>query len=192
MKRLFTADWHVGELPAANTHSLLRVKPNEVLVEEWINLVNSKLTEEDELWFIGDLAINLDDLDFIKRINAKLIVILGDKELENKNFSYNEFLQKKAEITNEKDFIYFLRKEIEINGITFQVMHKPVDCLKTDMPSICGHVHGIWRTQKSNTGQPLLNVGIDAWGQLVTEELIMHQYNAVIKGYYDSNCFINL
>jgi hypothetical protein len=34
-------------------------------------------------------------------------------------------------------------------------------------------------------GQPIINVGIDAWGGLVSEKFIAHQYDAVTKHYDD-------
>jgi hypothetical protein len=71
--------------------------------------------------------------------------------------------------------------------------HKPVDLMgyAQHMPSLCGHVHGIWRTQCMPNGEPIINVGIDAWGGLVSEKFILHQYDAITKGYYDQNARVD-
>lgn len=190
-KKWFTSDWHAGEVAAPQNHSFCRPRPTNIMIMEWIKECRAKLTPDDELWFVGDLGLQLSDLPIYKKLpECHKILVLGDKEYNNVHFSQQEFAREEASLHLFDEVHRF--HHVEIDGIQFFVAHKPEDCMNVNSPALCGHIHGIWRTQKMNNGQPIINVGIDAWHQLVSEELIMHQYHAVMKAYYDGNCFINL
>lgn len=191
-KTYFSADLHNGEQPTPNTHSFLRPGNTNELVLQWIKQCQQTLKPEDTLVLVGDLAIQLADLDVYAQLPAcRKILVLGDKEYANKNFSREECLAKLASMGTFDSIVAYTT--VTIGDVEFFVSHKPTDCFNQPLPAICGHIHGIWRTQKMNNSQPIINVGADAWGfQLVSEEYLMHQYTAVSKGYYDNNCFINL
>lgn len=191
-KKFFTSDWHAGEVAAPENHSYCRPRPTSVMIEEWLKECHKRLTPDDELWFVGDLGLRLTDLTVYQRLPVcRKILVLGDKEYNSIHFTMQEFAKKETQLCLF-DEVHTRSVYTQIGDTTFFVAHKPEDCMDENKPAICGHVHGIWRTQKMNNGHPIINVGIDAWGQLVSEELIMHQYHAVMKGYYDGNCFINL
>ena len=197
MARFFTSDWHIGEQPAPNTHSFLRPKPTEVLAEEWLKQCHDLIKPEDTLYVVGDLAVTLADLSFYVRLpKCEKIFILGDKETDNKNFTVQEYFDKMVETFGKcEDCINWsspLKWGINIGEHSFRVAHKPTDLFYYDDPAICGHVHGIWRTQCMPNGRPIINVSIDAWGGIVSEEMILHQYNAITKGYYDKNARVDL
>src|SRR3989344_918694 len=191
MSYIFTSDWHAGEGMTPNTHSYLRPQPTNVMISGWLKMCRERIGEADTLVFLGDLGIILEDLKIYKKLPKchKKILVMGDKEYNNKNFTKSEFLAFAQKIkifdTIVESFV------IEINGQTYYLSHKPVDCVEycrsNNVAAICGHIHGIWRTSRMPNGQPIVNVGIDAWGGLVTEDFIIHQYNAITKGYYDRN-----
>lgn len=199
MKYFFTSDWHVGEAQTPNTHSFLRPRPTDVMAEEWLADLKSKITPEDTLVFVGDLGIQLSDVNFFKRLpECRKILILGDKEYASKNFTEDEITKY---VIHEKIFDEtYYRYRLKIQGIDFVIAHKPSDCFGQGLPAICGHVHGIWRSAEmpkdlepdvvSHDKLPIINVGIDVWGGLVSEEFIIHQYNAITK-YYDDEAFPN-
>lgn len=188
MKRLFTADWHANELPAPHTHSFLRGDNTNNIIKKLIAKINE--INPEEVVFVGDVSVDIQGFEILKKINPKirLVLIIGDKESSSRNYSFQDLkasgaLDIFAEVCESKI--------ININGIDFAVAHKPVDVLDFEGPSLCGHVHGIWRTQKKPNGQPIINVGMDAWSlEPVSEEWIMHQYGAVTKGYYDKNALV--
>lgn len=190
MKYWFTADWHNGEIQAPHTHSFLRPKPTDIMVLRWLEEVIEKVKPEDTIVFVGDLGIELKDYEFYKLLPpCKKYLVLGDKEYNSKHFTEQQCLEY---IESLNVFTVIEREMIlNIHNQNFQISHKPSDCFETPLPAICGHIHGIWRTQKMNNGFPIINVGIDSWGQIVSEELLMHQYNAVAKGYYDHEAYIN-
>ena len=194
MSKFFTSDWHIGEQATPNTDSFLRPRPTEVMAEEWLVQCEAIIKPDDDLYLLGDLAITLDDWEFYKRLpKCKIHIICGDKETGGKNYDFQALDRK---IREEFDNVVYFTAEcgfVEIGGMSWRMEHKPEELLRYAlyMPSLCGHVHGIWRTQCMPNGEPIINVSIDAWGGLVTEEHIMHQYNAIKKGYYDRNARVD-
>lgn len=186
-KKYLTSDWHIGEQPTPNTHSFLRPRLTELLVPEWIKQCREVIQPEDTLIFLGDVGITLADLAACGDLpDCRKTLILGDKEYSNKNFDKAAFLAE-----NKRLGIFDTVAEnatIEIAGREYFLSHKPVDCLQQPLPALCGHIHGIWRSARMPNGQPIINVGIDAWGGLVKEEFVEHQYNAIAK-FYDANAF---
>ena len=197
MANYFTSDWHIGELAAQNTHSLLRPKPTEIMANSWLTQCHRTLEPHDTLYILGDLAITLDDLWFYGRLpKCNKHIILGDKET-NSTFTTFEWGRELTaiQLAHDPENCWCVSKywEVDIDGISFCLTHKPVDCMGFALakPGICGHVHGIWRTQCMPNGESIINVSIDAWGGIVSEEMIIHQYNAIKKGYYDKNARVD-
>jgi calcineurin-like phosphoesterase family protein len=187
-----TADWHIGEASTPNTHSFLRPRPTAVMVPEWLQMCHDKLTPDDTLVFLGDTGITLTDVDVLGHLPpCRKILILGDKETNSKYFTTRTLVRRVSALHMFDDV--FESRVMLIAGREWYLAHKPSDCVKrctteAVMPALCGHVHGIWRSQKMPTGQPIINVGIDAWGGLVSETFIAHQYDAITK-YYDNEAF---
>lgn len=188
----FTSDWHIGEEQNPCTHSYLRPYPTSIMVQYWLQQCHERLKPEDELVFVGDVGITLADLGVLRSLpECEKILVLGDKETNSAHFTLSEYEVRNRELGIFNSVTDTLT--LEINGRDYFVAHKPEDCLpycaSENMAAICGHVHGIWRTQRLPNGLPIINVGIDAWGGLVSEDFIDHQYDCVTKGYYDVNCF---
>ncbi|MDR2540726.1 MAG: hypothetical protein LBD11_02860 [Candidatus Peribacteria bacterium] len=195
-KKFFTSDWHTGEVPEnvpyfPATHSYLRPQRTDVLISQWIQTCHEKVDSSDTLYFLGDMAIQLTDLEVYKDLPAcHKVLVMGDKEYASKHFREEQFLEeiKKLDIFNE----IIKNGEVRVGEVDWFMSHKPTDCLLQEKPALCGHVHGIWRTQAMKNGQPIINVGVDAWFGLVSEDFVIHQYNAITKGYYDRDARIDL
>lgn len=186
-----TSDWHIGEQAAPYNYSHLRPRPTEVMVEEWMAECHDRLTASDTLIFLGDAGLTLEDFSLLRRLpECERILILGNKEDENPHFSLEQLTARNAQLGIFSEIHKSL--QMTISGIPFFLGHKPRDCVSatagTQLPALCGHIHGTWRSQQMPNGQPILNVGIDAWHQLVSERLILHQYDAVMQ-HYDDDCF---
>ena len=188
MSRIFlTSDWHSGEQPTHNTHSFLRPRTTVLMVAQWLEQCREVIKAEDTLIFLGDLGITLDDLAMYTNLpSCHKVLVLGDKEYANKNFDKASFLAENQRLGIFNTVIE--NTVMEIAGREYFLSHKPTDCLAQPLPALCGHVHGIWRSAKMPNGQPIINVGIDAWGGLVSEAFIEHQYNAISK-FYDLDAF---
>lgn len=196
-RNFWTADWHLNEASAPHTHSFLRPfqpNPNENLLDKLYGLKD--LTEYDTLYHLGDVAVDIEGwkycVEFMKNIPCKKVLIQGDKELSNKNCSWEEIEPYAKECFDE--ILYTGILNLSFGDVL--LVHKPVDGLLNlpESPIICGHIHGSARVQKFavQNNRPIINVGIDAWCyQIVSEERLEHQYNALTKGYYDDNVFIN-
>jgi len=175
----FTADWHIGEAQTPNTHSFLRPRPTEVMVEEWLLHCSEVLKPEDRLICLGDMILELEHfaaLGALPKCQTKLLV-LGDKEHRHNHLA----LLEKAQAAGFTAVVNTWT--LPIAGRDWFLSHKPSDCFGQALPALCGHVHGIWRSSQMPNGQPIINVGIDAWGGLVSEECITHQYTAITKHY---------
>lgn len=189
--KYFTADWHINEISAPNTHTFLRPKDFNLGLPS--NLVWPEFQPEDEFYFLGDMAIDLAGLEFgckwiAENVPCKKIFVLGDKETANKNFT----LQEAKNIIYEYFDDWSTDDSVVIDGSRVALVHKPIDMKDvSEFSGIVGHIHGVARVLKTKSNNALVNVGIDAWCfQIVPETWIQHQITAVTKGYYDENCFI--
>lgn len=184
-KLWFTSDWHKGEASTPNTHSFLRPYPTAECVAMWVSQIKRVVPIGDTIVFVGDVAIQLQDLHILNVLSEyKVVLVLGDKETGEKNYKYTDFVDFMN--LNYPSIPVYENLNVEVNGREYFVAHKPEDCLKQNLPSICGHIHGIWRTAQMPNNEAIINVSVDAWGGIVSEEFIEHQYNAITK-YYDIN-----
>ncbi len=182
-----TADWHIGEKAAWDTASYLRPRPTEVMVEEWLADCHDKLRPDDTLIMVGDMVIASEYIATLSRLpHCHKVFITGDKEQRIGDAVVLEKL-----ITRCGIHVLCNQTCWPIADRDWFITHKPSDCLEQSngLPALCGHVHGAWRTSRMPNSRPIINVGIDAWGGLVSEAMIAHQYDCVTKGYYDKNCF---
>ena len=122
-KQFFTADWHAGE----DDFTLLREESNKNLLEKWLKECHRKISSDDTLYLIGDLAISLNDLNIYKELpKCNKILILGNKEYDCEFASQKEISEKLQSINVfnqiEKNMI------IECQGMKRFLAHKPEDC----------------------------------------------------------------
>ena len=169
----FTSDTHFGDTRLDLFHrDMLGLSPNQMDILIISKL--SKLTKNDTLYHLGDVALSEQSLLYINNIKCKKVLIRGNYDQEDK---INQDLLNEcfSEIYDELD--------ITIQGINFYLNHYPSKC-KEDKFNLTGHIHGLWRVQRN-----MINVGCDIWHfEPVSEDKIIFTHTA-IKKYYDENVF---
>ena len=183
MKTFFTSDPHFDD-PRLNLfgRDILFDTARQVdnhIIKRW----NKTVSQEDEVFVLGDAALSKKGLQKFSRLNGKKILIKGNyDEPETAKYKVSGKLLRKY-----FDFVVDTG-EIEITLIdgtkeTVFLNHFPTLC-KKDMFNITGHIHGLWKVQRN-----MINVGLDAWHFTpVSEERIAFQING-IRNHYDQNVF---
>lgn len=186
MKRLnfFSADLHVGENPAKGNPSYYRPMLPEFYQQQFLEQCHRQIRRTDRLYLVGDLVTQLKYLEFYQQLpDCELYIFLGNKEKKLPDF----IAEAQKILARDTSRVEFIRdwKVVDISGRLWRIGHRPEDiaALEPALPCICGHVHGFWRTRQLKNGQPIINVGVDAWSHaLVTEEFINLQYEGVMNG----------
>ena len=161
---------------------------NEKIIEIW----NNQAKEDDVIYHLGDFVnYNKIDADFkerlklIKKINAKVILILGNNE---KRILENEFAG------NFEDFKNYLIKcgfydvfqnkaKVNIGENSFNLVHCPVDADKSTVYNLFGHIHKCSFVKKYG-----FNVGVDNhYFKLFSEKDILELYTRL--KFYDENVY---
>lgn len=173
--RYFTSDWHLGDKRIEEEYDPF-FRPFDDTVDndnEIIINAQKSLTEDDELWHLGDVAIDRNRIKLIGEINCKRkILVTGNHDID-----------KLEELAKYFDKILF-DSVMDIYGIRCYLNHYPLNKIDP-MFNIVGHVHGLWKVKRN-----AVNVGVDCWHFMpVSEKMISFIYNA-IKNHYDENVFV--
>lgn len=194
MKKWFTSDWHLGEEPARNTHSFLRPKNFNIGLPD--NLIWPDYNEITEFYFLGDMAVDLPNLELgcrwirDKLPNTCLHFVYGDKETNNKNFRAEQAKEIIDKYFDHHGYVDYLTTMLEDNMVTINLVHKPEDISNNAFHNVVGHIHGTKRIERLPNTRLFINVGIDAWCfQIVPEDWITHQIIAGTR-FYDENIFL--
>lgn len=197
MAKFWTADWHIDDEYGPGSHTFLRPKPTAQLADEWLNECYRLITQDDELYLLGDMASNIQNWKFYDDLpDCRLFIMYGNREDKINNFE-EELYKRLGRHRNRMTILGRHSSAVEcvtVDDATWRMSHLPVNLFgfSAPHPSLCGHVHGTWRTQCLSDGMPIINVGIDAWGRLVTEDHLRHERTALEKGYYDINVRVDL
>lgn len=186
MAKFFSADLHVGEGPTPGTPTYYRWGPPEAFQRHFLDLCHKQISKNDDLYLIGDLVCSVQDIKFYDQLpDCRLHIVCGNKEKRIENFADETF--KRLSSRRNRMEIIAETLVIETNDRIWRLIHRPEDILKYPvlLPTLCGHEHGFWRTKKLPNGEPIINVGIDAWGNLVSEEFIELQHQGVKSGKFD-------
>lgn len=173
----FTSDWHFNETritPEFNPF-FRPFKSVEEQNETMISRINEVVSEDDELYHVGDVSIDLDGIDLMSRIKCKnRTLILGNYDLDKPE----KMPLLKKQFDTILDSVY-----INYEGTSLYLNHYPVNAVK-DAFNIVGHIHGLWKVQPN-----MVNVGVDAWHyRPVSMTEILFVKNAIEK-HYDKNVF---
>lgn len=180
----FSADLHVGENPARGNPSYYRPLPPEFYQQQFLDQCHRQIRHTDKLYLVGDLVTELKYLEFYNQLpDCDLCIFLGNKEQRIPNF----LTEAKRILAHHLDRLELVPdwRAVEISGRLWRIGHRPEEIagLEPALPCICGHVHGFWRTRQLKNGQPIINVGVDAWDHaLVTEEFVNLQYEGIMNG----------
>lgn len=192
MSKFFSADLHVGEIPAPGNPSYYRGFSPEELQRHFLAQCHAQIGINDELYLLGDLITDAKYLQFYDQLpDCRLFIICGNKEQHIENFADEAFKRLPNHRNRLEVFTGF--QFVGIGGRTWHIAHRPKDVIgfSVPMPALCAHAHGFWRTRQLSNGEPLINVGIDAWcGNIVSEKIIQLQYEGVTSGKF--NHILNL
>jgi calcineurin-like phosphoesterase family protein len=181
-KRFFISDTHFNDerlnLYARNLLFKNAEEVNEHIIKTWNNTVG----ENDLVYHLGDVSMDLKGLEILNKLNGKKILIKG-----NYDIPISEGGTSKFEINDKVLLKYFSKVydelEITIGDKNVYLNHFPVNT-KEDVFCIVGHIHGLWKCQRN-----AINVGVDCWHFTpVSEDLIKFQMGG-IKNHYDQNFF---
>ena len=172
-QHLITADLHLGH----NLVSGLRGFNNADSHDEWLlTRISEQLTATTTLWILGDVAMRLDALKQLRELPGKLNLVSGNHDYSwhrrSKPASVRRALKMNAEhyapVFSEVYTSGHLRyldgkgRAVIMSHLPASGDHKTVDRYQDrrpqlgDLPILCGHVHGAWRTKGRQ-----LNVGVD-------------------------------
>lgn len=174
--KYFTADFHFGE---ERLEIMQRpFSSTEEMHKEIIKNFSEILTEDDELYILGDVCNknHPETLGLLDNIPGKKILIRGNHD---------------AEITDEEFAKYFDKIITEGEGILLKC--DGIDCYATHYPTrglpqyfnLVGHIHSAWKVQLN-----MLNVGVDVnhWGP-VPENRIKFLFET-ITDFYDEDVWV--
>lgn len=174
MAKYFTSDWHLNENRIKDFNPFFR--PFESIEEQnrtIIENVNKFVREDDTLYVLGDVAIDIDGVSLLDGINCRnLVLIAGNYDVDK----LDELKRYFSDIKEEMD--------LAVGNLQCYLNHYPVNHVK-DRFNIVGHIHSLWKVKPN-----MVNVGVDAWHfRPVSENEIMFIHNA-INNYYDENVFV--
>lgn len=191
-----------GSMDAAFSQDM--TEPVNFMNETIINNINEFVTEEDELWLLGDLAMgNVDyTLKLPQRFRTRNLVLVAgnhDRCHPYNGTKHEKWVERYKDDTKAK-VLHLAETSLMLNnGMEVVVNHFPFPSSEEARPRkekngkviedkfaswrpvdtgdnwlLCGHVHEKWRQQGRQ-----INVGIDAWGgRPVSEEEIIELLTA--------------
>jgi calcineurin-like phosphoesterase family protein len=170
--RYFSSDFHFGDERLNLFGRDLIAKNSEDIDNLIITNYNNIITDDDTVYFNGDVAVTLDGLKKVSLLKGYKILIKGNYDQQFTQEQLSEYFHEIYE-----------NKIIDINGEPVFINHYPTNCLE-ELFNITAHVHGVWKVQRN-----MVNVGVDAWHfQPVSEDMIIFQMNG-IRNHYDINVF---
>ncbi len=180
----FTSDSHWNETritPSFNPF-FRPFKSVEEQNERMLANINSTVNEDDELYHLGDVSIDVAGIEFMDRVKCKnRTLILGNYDVD-----IPEKMPLLQAAFNGQVHDSIVR---QFDGTTMYLNHYPTNGAKHSavMPhalNIVGHIHGLWKVQPN-----MINVGLDAWHfKPVSLNEILFIKNA-IENHYDDNVF---
>lgn len=159
----FTADLHFGEEEIIERESRPFENTKE-MEDAFVNNVNKVASKDDTLYVLGDWInynsqrkSDLSAFEIVKRIDPKVILIMGNNEQRFLDEMFNGDLKAMREAVINMGFSDLLPEDdVKIGGETFHLIHRPTDH-KEGCMNLFGHTHrctGLWKSFG-------LNVGID-------------------------------
>lgn len=171
--KYFTSDTHFGhaniirycQRPFASVAEM-----DAVMIQN----IQSTLTEDDELYFLGDWSMSYHQYTLIRRLKfCHLYFILGNHDHANK-------LTKQLALDGLTERVSISKNlTIDLNGRPIHLVHRPLEAADS-MATLCGHVHEKWLKQSPGAviteykyhgkvaprtiNHPILNVGVDQHG----------------------------
>lgn len=145
----FTSDQHFGH---ANIIKYCNrpFENHQQMDKEIIKRYNSKVTNDDIVYFLGDLTLHKHDIvgNLLKNLKGNKILILGNHD-SLKPFDYIDL-----GFTTVHTAL-----EISTTSGNFILVHDPaISQVDRSKQFLCGHIHDLFKSQKN-----CINVGVDVW-----------------------------
>ncbi len=184
--KYFTSDTHFGHsnvIGYCNRPFHTVETMNQTILDNFREV----LTEDDELYFLGDWSMHPKYYELIREIPFKhLYFVYGNHDRFKKLKELSEFPEFAGRVTIGKTMV------CSLGAVDFFLVHRPMDASVTS-PTLCGHVHEKWLFQQPGATiqeyryhgpsvprtleQPVLNVGVDVHDfRLVSEAYILEWY----------------
>ena len=174
MAKFFTSDWHLNEdriTPKFNPffRSFASVEEQNKTI---IDNCNAMVGEDDELFHIGDVSIDIAGCALLDQIKCKRRTLIIGNYDDDKLFELGKYFNTIQRVSC-----------INIGDRQYRLNHYPAKAV-AGMMNIVGHIHGLWKVQPG-----IINVGVDAWNfKPLSEAEILFITEAMGK-HYDENVF---
>lgn len=167
MAIFFTADTHFGlnDYEGTIARDFRPFKTPKEMSRKIIKIWNKQAGKNDVIYHLGDfINYNFKDkesyvecLKLVKKIKAKVILILGNNEKRVLRYEFNDDFKKFKEFLLNIDFadVYEDDLYLELGGYKFYLNHYPKNH-KDGYINLFGHIHGTGFVKKYG-----FNIGID-------------------------------
>lgn len=178
MKQFITSDLHfdhrriIEYCPLSRGHLSSVDEMNEELIQKY----NSKVTEEDHTYILGDIGFGKPErtMEFLKRLNGTKTIILGnhDRKLQSSSI-FNEPIQRRLAGIVEVDNYKTINQTVggaKYGVVLFHFRIAAWDGMHHGSIHLFGHAHG------STPDQPgrCMDIGVD------TNDLYPYELNQVV------------
>ncbi len=181
MKRLFTADWHVGH------HHILQYEKRPFksaihMIDQYIARANQMVKEDDIVYHVGDFAcygrergeegLRIKAKDILDQLNGTWIMIEGNHDSSNKVKAHADCLT--TTIAKIPTVLSHFPSDIFYDKVAKH--NCMIDKNNVEL-WICGHVHGKFKyffDEKNNILN--INVGMDVWNHCLVKETALIVY----------------
>lgn len=147
----FTADAHFTYKDDTIIYREFRpFKTLEEMNDKIIKIWNDQARKDDTIYCLGDfINYHWEDLDYkthlslVKKIKAKVILILGNNEERVLNNDFNNDFKKFKKYLISLGFYGVIRHDLilKIGDHNYYLTHKPSDCRKESEYNLFGHIH---------------------------------------------------
>lgn len=164
----------------------------EKMNEEIINLWNEQAGKDDVIYHLGDfINYNYKDMEhepllkLVQKLNAKVVLILGNNEKRVMSNVFNGNFEKFKEYLLSLGFfdVYEDSLNLKIGEKDFKLVHCPKDADKTSENNLFGHIHRCVFAKSYG-----FNVGVDNHNyKMFSENEIYELYDR--REFFDENVY---
>lgn len=161
-----TSDWHFGHKNICGEEGFCKTRRHFKTPEEMnqaiIDAHNSVVTDEDTVYHLGDLSMNMKKKelfhDFLTKLKGQLHLVKGNHD----STAQLKYIQKRNYLLPDgrpKFVIYEVGTRLKKEGKVYYLTHFPLGLGegRRKLRSICGHIHEE-AAQEAN----VINVGLDS------------------------------
>lgn len=196
MAIFFTADLHFRHANVIDFESRPFASVEEMdqtLIQNW----NDTVTPTDEVWVLGDYSLpsgRKKALGYLEQLNGTKYLVTGNHDRCSPALNQPHLYQQEyrdAGFAAIFDMAHLRLPALTKRGSKLDAMvsHYPYSgehgnaadryphlrLRDAGFPLIHGHVHGEWRTRFTDTGTPMINVGVERWDYAPVSAEALHE-----------------